>query len=215
MAEKSENLAPHFADLEQQRDAAALGMWVFLATEVMFFGGMFTAYAIYRQTHPDAFTEASRRLNLTLAAVNTVVLLTSSLTMALAVHAAQLGRCRMLTACLALTALLGTGFLVIKAVEYHGDYVDDLVPGLQFHEGDWQDPGGAKLFLLLYYLMTGVHAVHLIIGITLMAVLAWLGRGGRYGQAYHAPVEVGGLYWHFVDVIWIFLLPLLYMVGLR
>jgi cytochrome c oxidase subunit 3 len=215
MAEESDVLAPHFADLEQQHEAAALGMWIFLGTEVMFFGGLFTAYAVYRHENADAFAEASRQLNLDYGAVNTVVLLTSSLTMALAVHGAQVGRRGVLTTCLALTALLGAAFLVIKAFEYHGDFADNLVPGLAFVDAGWQEPQGAKLFLLLYYLMTGVHALHLLIGITLMIVLTWLARYGRYGPAYHAPVEVGGLYWHFVDVIWIFLLPLLYMVGVR
>jgi cytochrome c oxidase subunit 3 len=215
MGTESEPLAPHFADLEQQQEAGTLGMWIFLATEVMFFGGLFTAYAVYRHQHPDAFAEASRRLNLTLAAANTVVLLTSSLTMALAVHAARMGQRGLLNACLMLTALLGTGFLCIKAFEYHGDYLDHLVPGFAFDDANWQNPRGAKLFLLLYYLMTAVHAVHLIVGIALMAVLTVLARRGSYGPNYHAPVEIGGLYWHFVDVIWIFLLPLLYMAGVR
>jgi cytochrome c oxidase subunit 3 len=215
MSDKSSPLAPHFADLDQQQEATALGMWVFLATEVMFFGGLFTAYAMNRHMHPDAFKEASAKLKLTLGATNTVVLLTSSLTMALAVYGAQVGRRGLLTACLAATALLGAGFLAIKAWEYHGDYADRLIPGLAFDEGDWRSPEGVKLFFLLYYLMTAVHALHLVIGITLMAVLTCLARRGSYGPVYHAPVEVSGLYWHFVDVIWIFLLPLLYMVGVR
>lgn len=215
MSGKSGALARHFGDLDQQQEASALGMWIFLATEVMFFGGLFTAYAMYRHMHPDAFKEASAKLNLTLGAVNTIVLLTSSLTMALAVYGAQVGRRGLLTACLAATALLGAGFLIIKAFEYYGDYAEGMVPGLAFDEGVWKEPQGVKLFLLLYYLITGVHALHLIVGITLMAVLTCLARSGRYGPAYHTPVEVGGLYWHFVDVIWIFLLPLLYMVGVR
>ena len=215
MSAKSGALAPHFADFDQQQEATALGMWTFLATEVMFFGGLFTAYAVYRQQHPDAFKEASAKLNLTLGAVNTIVLLTSSLTMALAVYCTHVGRGRWLTVCLAVTAMLGAGFLIIKAYEYYGDYADGLIPGLGFDEGVWEKPEGVKLFLLLYYLMTGVHALHLIAGITLMAVLTCLARHGRYGPAYHAPVEISGLYWHFVDVIWIFLLPLLYMVGVR
>jgi cytochrome c oxidase subunit 3 len=215
MPDKASAPAGHFADLEQQQEAAALGMWAFLATEVMFFGGLFTAYAVYRHQHPDAFAEASQSLNLTLGAVNTVVLLTSSLTMALAVYGAQVGRRGLLTACLALTALLGAGFLAVKACEYYGDYRDNLVPGLAFVDDAWQEPAGVRLFLLLYYIMTAVHALHLTVGIAMMAVLTCLARRGCYGPAYHAPVEVGGLYWHFVDVIWIFLLPLLYMVGVR
>ena len=213
MASKSESLAPHFADLEQQHEAATLGMWVFLATELMFFGGLFTAYAVYRQQYPEAFAQASGKLNLVYGGVNTVVLLTSSLTMALAVHAARLGRRGWLTTYLAVTALLGAAFLVIKGFEYHGDYADNLVPGLAFVDTDW--PAGVKLFLLLYYLMTGVHALHLVIGMVLLIVLATLARRNHYTPEDHAPIEIGGLYWHFVDVIWIFLLPLLYLVGVR
>ena len=215
MEPRSEALAAHFADLEQQHEAASLGMWIFLATELMFFGGLFTLYAVYRHEYPEEFALASTRLNLVYGGVNTVVLLTSSLTMALAVHAARIGSRGLLTALLSLTALLGAAFLVIKGLEYHGDYVDRLVPGLAFDDGHWTKPQGVKLFLLLYYVMTGVHAVHLVIGISLMAILAVLARGGRYTPAHYAPVEVGGLYWHFVDVIWIFLLPLLYLVGVR
>lgn len=208
-------LAPHFADLQQQHEAATLGMWVFLATELMFFGGLFTAYVFYRQQYPDEFAAASRKLNLTFGGINTIVLLTSSFTMALAVHAAQLGRRGRLTVLLGLTAILGAAFLVIKAFEYHGDYLDDLVPGLAFEESAWEKPAGVKLFLLLYYLMTGVHGLHLIAGIALLTVLAAFAGQGRFTPEHHAPVEVGGLYWHFVDVIWLFLLPLLYMVGVR
>jgi cytochrome c oxidase subunit 3 len=215
MDTKANPLAGHFADLEQQHDAATLGMWIFLATELMFFGGLLTAYTVYRHQYPAAFAAASENLNLAFGAVNTVVLLTSSLTAVLAVHAARLGRRDWLTACLVLTAMLGTVFLVIKGFEYYGDYADNLMPGVAFVEADWQAPAEVKLFLLLYYLMTGVHAVHLIVGIVLMSVLAVLAWRGRFTIANYAPVEVGGLYWHFVDVIWIFLLPLLYMVGVR
>jgi cytochrome c oxidase subunit 3 len=215
MAVKANPLAEHFANLEQQHEANTLGMWIFLATELMFFGGLFTGYAMYRHWYPDEFAAASARLNLAYGTVNTVVLLTSSLTMALAVHAARAGRRDALTTWLVVTALLGALFLIIKGFEYHGDYADKLVPGLAFDDSDWDKPGRIKLFLLLYYLMTGVHAVHLMIGIGAMFVLAALAWRGRYSSTNYAPVEVGGLYWHFVDVIWIFLLPLLYLVGVR
>jgi cytochrome c oxidase subunit 3 len=190
-------------------------MWVFLATELMFFGGLFTAYAFYRVQYPEEFAAASRKLNLVFGGVNTIVLLTSSFTMALAVHAAKCGRRGRLTALLGLTAVLGAVFLVIKAFEFHGDYLDDLVPGLAFDESAWERPSGVKLFLMLYYLMTGVHALHLIIGIVLLVVLTAFAWQRHFTPTNHAPVEVGGLYWHFVDVIWLFLLPLLYMVGAR
>ena len=213
MRSKDQPLAHHFADLNQQSESESLGMWIFLATEVMFFGGLFTAYTMYRFHHGEAFSEASGRLNLTLGAVNTVVLLTSSLTMALAVHATHHGRLRWQLTNLVLTAALGVAFLVIKAFEYHEDYDNALVPGLAFIDSQWHDPKGVQMFLLLYYVMTGIHALHLVIGIGMVGVPTALSRDGRYGPAYYAPIEVGGLYWHFVDVIWIFLLPLLYLVG--
>jgi cytochrome c oxidase subunit III len=215
MSSKADPLAHHFADLEQQHEAAQLGMWIFLATELMFFGGLFTAYTVYRHHHPEAFAAASGKLNLVLGGINTVVLLTSSLTVVLALHAARTGQRERLTLWLAVTAVLGTAFLVIKGFEYHGDYAENLMPGLAFVEAEWKNPAGVKLFLLIYYLMTGVHAVHLIIGIVLMCVLAVMAWQNRFTAANHSPVEVCGLYWHFVDVVWIFLLPLLYMVGIR
>lgn len=211
-------LAMHFADLEQQQQSASLGMWIFLATEVMVFGGLFTGYTVYRVTYPAEFAAASDRLNVILGGINTVVLLTSSLTMALAVFAAQTGGLKTQQLCLMATALLGTAFLVIKGFEYYGDYVDNLVPGLAFDVHDWPSPlqpEKIKLFLLFYYFMTGLHAVHLVIGIGLIGLLALLGRHGRFSTGHYAPIEVGGLYWHFVDVIWIFLLPLLYLISTR
>ena len=208
-------LAHHFADLEQQHEAAVLGMWIFLATELMVFGALFTGYTIYRTAYPEAFAAGSEKLSLRFGGSNTVVLLSSSLTMALGVYFAQVGRRRALVTCLVLTALLGTAFLVIKAFEYHGDYEENLVPGLAFHEQNWTHPGQVKLFLMFYYIMTGLHAVHLTVGVALMTVLAIQAGRGRYTAQYHGPIEVGGLYWHFVDVVWLFLLPLLYMIGPR
>jgi cytochrome c oxidase subunit 3 len=211
-------LAHHFADLEQQHEVASLGMWIFLATELMVFGGLFTAYTVYRVSYPAEFAEASRRLNLAFGGVNTIVLLASSLTMALAVYGAQVGRRQFMVVCLALTALLGTAFLVIKGFEYHGDYEENLVPVLAFEPAEWPrplDPRHVQLFLMLYYIMTGLHAIHLIVGIALISTIAVLAHRGRFTPAYYSPVEVSGLYWHFVDVVWIFLLPLLYLIGVR
>ncbi len=209
----------HFDDLEHQQEANVLGMWVFLSTEVLVFGALFTGYTVYRLSYPAAFEEASSHLSIGIAAVNTVVLLTSSLTMALAVRAAQLGRRRHLTIGLAATALLGMLFLAIKAVEYTIDYRDGLVPGLSFHAKDWNaDPEHvqhAQLFLVFYYILTGLHALHMVVGISIVAVLTLMAARGAYGPEYYAPVEAWGLYWHFVDGVWIFLLPLLYLVGTR
>ncbi len=230
-------LAHHFEDLEQQHGAASFGMWIFLGTELMVFGGLFTAYAVYRHAYPHAFAAASGQLNVWYGGVNTLVLLTSSFTMALGVYAAQIGRREMLVWCLALTAALGTLFLVIKGFEYYGDYEENLVPGLAFVPAEWtpdspdvhrrpprelleHDPYEARmfpqrvqLFLMCYYIMTGLHAVHLLIGITILVIQAVLAHRGSFPPAYYAPVEISGLYWHFVDVVWIFLLPLLYLIG--
>ncbi len=205
-------LAHHFDDVQQQRDAATLGMWVFLMTEIMFFGGLFTAYIVYRAYYPDAFAGASHHLDLTLGGINTVVLIASSLTMAMAVYGAQVGHRRMLISCLALTCLLGATFLVIKAFEYYHKYIDHLVPGSSFIY-----PGAnsrqAELFFSIYFAMTGMHAFHMIIGLGILTVLIVKARRGRFTTSYHSPVELSGLYWHFVDIIWIFLFPLLYLVG--
>jgi cytochrome c oxidase subunit 3 len=214
-------LEHHFDTLEQQRGAQTLAMWLFLATEVLFFGAIFTAYAAYRTWYPNDFEAASQRLNILIAAINTVVLLTSSLTMALSVYATRAGRRSMLLTCLILTAVLGGAFLVFKVVEYHADYVDKLVPGLAFDPGagEWREhtppvnPQYVQLMLMFYYILTGLHAVHLTIGIGLLVWLIVRARLGRLTPERYIPVEVVGLYWHFVDVVWIFLLPLLYLTG--
>lgn len=214
MATRSTVLWHHFDDLAQQHEANTLGMWVFLATELLVFGALFTGYAAYRAFYGAAFEEASSHLNVLIAALNTIVLLSSSLTMVLAVSAAQVGARRMLVLNLGLTALLGAAFLVLKGVEYSNDYKEGLVPALAFDSGRWQgNPAHVQLFLIFYYVMTGLHAVHLTVGMAIMAVLTFWAWRGAYTPEYHAPVEMWGLYWHFVDVVWIFLLPLLYLIG--
>lgn len=219
MSTKNAVLAHHFADFEQQHEASTLGMWVFLATELMVFGALFTGYAVYRSRYPAEFAAASGELNLVFGGINTVVLLTSSLTMALAVYGAQTSQRKILVTCLVLTALLGAAFLIVKGFEYYVDYVENLIPGVAFADEAWLrrglNPGNVKLFLLLYYIMTGIHALHLLVGIVWIVLLATLARRGLFSSGYFAPVEVGGLYWHFVDIVWIFLLPLLYLVGVR
>jgi cytochrome c oxidase subunit 3 len=205
--------AHQFDDLDQQREAATFGAWVFLATEILIFGALFTGYAAYRASYTREFELASSKLNILIGGINTIVLLTSSLTMALGVHAAHVGRQRALVWFLVSTAALGTLFMVFKAVEYYDDYQKSLVPGIAFHPAEWSDPGPVQLFLIFYYVMTGLHAVHLTVGIGIMVWMIVLARKGRFGSDYYNPVEVSGLYWHFVDVIWIFLLPLLYLIG--
>ena len=198
--------------MEQQRDASSLGMWVFLVTEILFFGGLFLAYTVYRSEYARAFAEASRHLDITLGTFNTAVLIVSSLTMALAVFSAATGRRRALLLFLIATMVLGGVFLGVKAVEYGHKFHDHLVPGPHF-----RFPGPyarqAEIFYSLYFAMTGLHAAHMIIGIGILTVLVLQARKGRYGPAYYTPVEVSGLYWHFVDIVWIFLFPLLYLIG--
>jgi cytochrome c oxidase subunit III len=216
-------LQHHFENMEQQREAGTLGMWVFLVTEIMFFGGMFLAYTLYRSTYPAAFASASNHLSLPLGALNTGVLILSSFTMALGVYSAQIGKRRNLIICLILTILLGVTFLVVKAFEYHEKYVDNLIPGRlipwkpfdpsKVHLLEGAAPQNVQMFYWIYFAMTGMHAIHMVIGVGLLSVILYFAWRGRYGPEYHNPVEISGLYWHFVDIIWIFLFPLLYLLG--
>ena len=205
-------LAHQFDTLGQQREAATLGMWVFLVTEVLFFGGLFAAYTVYRNWYPEAFAAASHELDVTLGTINTAVLITSSLTMALAVHAAQMGRRGLLLLFLVATMVLGATFLGIKSVEYYHKFVEHHVPGPGFQfEAEYLRQ--AQIFFSLYFIMTGLHAIHMIIGLGIMAVMLWMSWRGRITPEYFNPIEVSGLYWHFVDIVWIFLFPLLYLLG--
>jgi cytochrome c oxidase subunit 3 len=205
-------VAHHFEDMPQQREAATLGMWTFLVTEIMFFGGLFISYAVMHSLHPEAFGEASKKLSVILGAVNTAVLICSSLTMAFAVRSAQLNQRTPLLMFLVLTIVLGSAFLGIKAVEYSHKIHEHLVPGALFSfEGPYG--GGAQIFFSLYFVMTGLHALHMIIGIAIMIWLIVKAKRGRFSSEYYAPVEMAGLYWHFVDIVWVFLFPLLYLIS--
>jgi cytochrome c oxidase subunit 3 len=199
-------------DAAQQRAAAQLGMWAFIVTEIVFFGGILTAYAVYRWMYPEAWALASHELDLTLGAFNTAVLIGSSLTMALAVHGAQTSNRREQVTMLAATILLGAVFLGVKVVEYAAKFEHHLVPGAHFRFPGAEAPH-VQLYFSLYFGMTGLHAVHMIVGIGLLIWLLVDASRGRFSAAYHAPVENVGLYWHFVDIIWIFLFPLLYLVS--
>lgn len=212
MAESRAAAAHQFDDLAQQHEADTLGMWVFLLTEVMLFGGLFLGYTVYRLSYPEAFAAASHHLDVWLGSVNTAVLIGSSLTMALAVHSAQTDDRRGLTRFLLLTILLGLVFLGIKGTEYLHKFEENLVPGASFA---YPGPRAqhVQLFFSFYFAMTGLHAFHMIVGIGLLAVLVWRARHGRFSADYYAPVELIGLYWHFVDIVWIFLFPLLYLLG--
>jgi cytochrome c oxidase subunit 3 len=227
-------LQHHFENMDQQREAGTLGMWVFLVTEIMFFGGMFLAYTLYRSMYPQAFASASNHLDIKLGALNTGVLILSSLTMALAVYFTQVGKRQPQVLCLILTLVLGLTFLGVKAVEYKDKYDSALIPGSLIpshpfgphiaHEGEPENPHAVHLlpgatirqvemFYWIYFAMTGMHALHMIIGAGLLTYLLIYSLKGRFDPEYHSPVEIIGLYWHFVDIVWIFLFPLLYLLG--
>ena len=205
-------LAHQFDSLEQQVEATTLGMWVFLVTEVLFFGGLFLTYAIYRAFYPAAFSAASHELDIVLGGINTAVLITSSLTMALAVRSAQLGARRSLIMLLVATILLGTVFLGIKGVEYVHKFVEHHVPGPDFRF-EAEHARHAQIFFSLYFMMTGLHAVHMVAGIGVLLVMLIFSWRGKISSSYYSPIEISGLYWHFVDIVWIFLFPLLYLIG--
>ena len=247
------NLAHHFEDLGQQRNSATLGMWAFLGTEVMFFGGLITAYLVTRFTSPDVFGVASKYgLNVYLGTFNTVVLLTSSLFMAFAVHRGATGDRQGQVRFLLLTMIFGLGFMAVKAYEYREEYREHLVPGPHFSTHALEahlpkDPpaasssgrGGAEyartertatlltatpaqfvrqraqMFFVFYFFMTGLHLFHMVVGIGLVSWVLALARRGRFTPAYHVPLEMVGLYWHFIDIVWVFLYPLLYLVALH
>ncbi len=217
------HLQHHFDTPEQQFDAGKLGIWLFLATEVLLFGGLFCAYAIYRASHPEIFVYAHQFLDKILGGTNTVILLCSSLTMAWAVRAAQLSQRKLLVALLSLTLLGGFGFMGIKFVEYQAKWEHGLLPGTHFsphEEGEGHAdashgsrPSNTQIFFGIYFLMTGLHGIHVLVG---MGAIAWLlvrSMKGHFGPEYFTPVDFVGLYWHLVDLIWIFLFPLFYLIG--
>ena len=220
------HLAHHFADLHQQKEAASLGMWVFIVQEVLFFGGLFGAYAVYRSQYPDAFAAGSHHLSWGIGFFNTLVLIASSLTMAMAVFSAATGRRSRIVLYLLLTILLGSVFLGVKYFEYgekirpclgDGPHAGCLVPGARFDAASLHVEGDvgrqAQIYYSFYFGMTGLHALHMVIGIPIIAVVASMAWRGRFSPEWHTPVELTGLYWHFVDIVWIFLFPLLYLIG--
>jgi cytochrome c oxidase subunit 3 len=201
----------HFVDSEQQFDSSKLGMWLFLVTEVLFFGGLFVAYIVYRAWNPELFYMSAKELSTMMGAINTIVLIGSSLTIALAVRAAQLNQHANISKYLIVTILLACVFLVIKYFEYTSKFAVGILPG-EFYTFEGIDHPGAPIFFSIYYMMTGLHGIHVIIGIGLMVWLLFKTRQGAFTSAYYTPVEVTALYWHLVDLIWIFLFPLLYLI---
>jgi cytochrome c oxidase subunit III len=218
----SRALRHHFATEEQQRDASSLGMWIFLGTEVMFFGGLFCSYLVYRLMYFGDFAAASVTIDARLGGANTAVLICSSLTVVLAIWAAQTGRRALLITMLIVTMLFGLAFLGIKGYEYYNKFVEHHVPGASFsfenqeipnHPGEYANPRHAEIFFALYFIMTGLHALHMVVGLGIFTWLLWAAWKGRFTPEYHTPLEIGGLYWHFVDIIWIYLFPLLYLID--
>ena len=219
-------LRHHFESVAQQREAASFGMWIFLLTEIMFFGGMFAAYLIFRNWYHPAFVAGSNTLNITLGTVNTAVLIFSSFTMAMAVYSAEMRRKSPLIAWMLLTIVLGFAFLGIKAVEYKEKFTLHHIPGPNFSIQEFVHPSNPKaiplapdmaektqIYFSLYFAMTGMHALHMIIGISLLFFMVARASKGAYTEGYIMPVENFGLYWHFVDIVWIFLFPLLYLIS--
>ncbi|MBP3957391.1 cytochrome c oxidase subunit 3 [Gemmata sp. G18] len=213
-------LKHHFEDLGQQHACERLGIWMFLATEILFFGGIFGAYTVYRLWYPHEFVFASSHLNRLFATINTVFLITSSLTITLAIRSAKLGDRAALIRYLLITAALATAFMVVKGFEYAEDFHEHLVPGPSFsHEIEKEavdkglDPGKVQLFLCFYYIMTGIHGIHIIVGIGCILWLVWEAWRGTIPPENYSTVEVVSLYWHLVDAIWLFLMPLLYLAG--
>ena len=201
-----------FVDLRQQHDVARLGMWVFLATEVLFFGGLILAYCVYRSAYPGGFAEAARHTKIVIGTANTAILLTSSFLVAWAVAAARLRESRLAAALLWTAALLGVTFLGLKGAEYTMEYPERLLPGLDFSFAGTQ-ARAVHLFFAFYIVATGLHAVHVAVGIVVLAVIGLRARQRAYSEAYHSPIMVAGLYWHFVDLVWIFLFALIYLPG--
>jgi cytochrome c oxidase subunit 3 len=209
----------HYDTPEQQFDAAKFAMWVFIVTEILMFGGLFVAYGIFRSQEPEIFHLAHEHLNKIMGSVNTIVLLFSSLTAALAVREAQLGNRGRVSMYLIVTVLCACVFLVIKYFEYAHKFHDGLLPGRYFfahlhtHPGEHPLPYRAHMFFALYFMMTGLHGIHVLVG---MSILIWaikVNMSGKITPEYFTPIEIGALYWHLVDLVWIYLFPLLYLVG--
>lgn len=206
------SLQEQFDDPVQQREAATLGMWAFLATEILFFGVLFAGYTYCRVVFADAFAEGSRHTDMLLGTLETAVLLTSSCAVALSVREVQLGGRRLATALLGVTAALGLTFLVMHGFEYYAEYEEGLIPAIHYtQQGVYAH--GVEIFYCLYYFITGFHSLHVTIGVVLMLVMAWRTWHRAFDQDYHTPLELTALYWHLVDIVWIFVYPLIYLIG--
>ncbi|MBI1293713.1 cytochrome c oxidase subunit 3 family protein [bacterium] len=212
MTDLTKPVVHHFKNYEHQHESTKLGMWVFLATELLFFGGLFLGYLVYRASYPEAFVEASNHLIVWLGTLNTFFLLTSSLCVAWAVHDVRTHRPRRAALLLVAVVVLALIFLGIKGYEWFLEYEEGLIPGINF---TYSGPlaRGVGLFFAQYFVMTGLHAIHMIIGIFVVAIMAWRSWRGHFTPTDFDPIELTALYWHFVDIVWIFLFPLLYLIG--
>lgn len=207
----SSSVQHHFRDGDHQFDASKLGMWIFLVNEILFFGGLFCAYIIFRTWHPDLFHQAAQQLDTTMGAINTAVLIFSSLTVAMAIRSAQTDDIKGLQRNLMLTILLACTFMVIKGFEYAHKFELGIFPA-NYYRFDGIDHPQAPIFFGIYYIMTGIHAIHVLIGIGVIFWMYLRARRGEFSSQYYGPIEITGLYWHLVDLIWIFLFPLLYLI---
>jgi len=207
-------LREQFATPEQQRQTASIGMWLFLASEVMMFGALFTAYTVYRISHPQGFQAGSADMDVLLGSINTAILLTSSLMLAFAEHSAQAGRRGWLAFFLIATMVIGLVFLGIKFTEYYDHYHEHKAPGFWFNDTS-PYATSVEMFFVFYFIMTGLHSIHMIIGEIFLGILVFRTFLGSFSARYHTPVLFGGLYWHFVDIVWIFLYAIFYLPGLH
>lgn len=211
---KRHTVGHHFDTAETEFSAAKLGFWIFLCTEVLMFGGLFVAYTYFRTLMPETFAEAHKTLSIPLGTVNTVVLIGSSFTMAMAIRAAMVNQQKLMMACLTITLLAAAAFMVIKlGFEWPHKFHEGTLPAHWYTYEGLRDVTAPHLFYGLYFVMTGLHGVHVIIGMGLIIWLMVLGKKGRFYSGYYTPLEITGLYWHFVDLVWIFLFPLFYLVG--
>lgn len=205
-------LAHHFVDVAQQRDSAKLGMWIFIMTEILLFGGLFTAYTIFRILNPDMFHNAHKHLDITLGTVNTIVLITSSVTIALAIRSMQVGKRKVTLVFLFCTLALAAAFLVIKYFEYSHKFHLGQLPG-KYYTYTGIAGNNPHIFFSIYFTMTGLHALHIIAGMIVISLMIYRTFRNQFSAEYYTPLELTGLYWHLVDVIWIYLFPLLYLIG--
>ena len=203
----------HFANAQQQRDTAKLGMWTFLLTELLLFSGLFLCALVIRVLHPHSVTAVALHLKYWIGATNTAVLIVSSFTMSMAIELSRLGRRKLMVRCMLLTAFFGVVFMGLKGYEYYRDYVEHMTPFLSYRPYALHGDPASELFTDLYFITTGLHAIHLTIGICIMLVMSWLASRDGFLEEHQNRIEITGLYWHFIDLIWMIVFPTLYLLN--